>query len=212
MKQSLIRSTARLAIASAAVIASLSASASLVIDYNVGGWGPVNYRLNPTLPGDTLEMLSGGASGLNLPDNTVVSAPINTLLFTIGYSANPGEPGTATHSFTASRLMTITAPAGGGQTVSQSGAIGVTAASDSVTIGSGIPIVFTFAGIGTVSVTPNALYTGEQASLGTTRHAMTADFLFTPVPEPSTYLAGALLGLPLVAGGIRHLRRSRKLA
>lgn len=33
-----------------------------------------------------------------------------------------------------------------------------------------------------------------------------------PVPEPSTYIAGALLGLPLLAGGYRRLRRQQMTA
>lgn len=32
---------------------------------------------------------------------------------------------------------------------------------------------------------------------------------FTPVPEPSTYLAGALLALPVLLNGVRKLRRCR---
>lgn len=46
-------------------------------------------------------------------------------------------------------------------------------------------------------------------SANSERPALEVNVGVTPVPEPSTYVAGALLSLPLVAGGIRKLRQSR---
>jgi len=71
----------QLAIMAASLAVTMSASASLTIDYSVGGWGPVSFPVipnDPVWPGDTLEMSAYSGSGLSLPDNKVVTAPINT--------------------------------------------------------------------------------------------------------------------------------------
>ena len=191
------------------VLSASSARASITIDYNAAAWGPQNYVLNPAYPGDTVGMAAYGGSGLFLPDNTTVMGQINTLDFTVNYSDDGSYGSVATDNFTASRLLTITAPALGGQTISQLGVLNVTANYDEVNIDNGAPIVFTFAGVGTVTVTPLAMQTGPVGSLGTTTYDVNANFLFTPtaVPEPTTMVAGALLLLPFGASTLRILRK-----
>ena len=44
---------------------------------------------------------------------------------------------------------------------------------------------------------------------GANRHAFVDDVNLVPVPEPSTYLAGALLLLPFAASTMRRLRKNR---
>jgi hypothetical protein len=147
---------------------------------------------------------------LVLPDNIAVTAKINTLLFNVNYSTLSGDGyPDAVNNFVASRLMTITAPAAGGQTISQSGALNVTAAFDYIDIQNGSPIVFNFPGIGTVTVTPLGLSTGNVGDLGDHFYDVNASFLFTPVPEPTTMVAGALLLLPFGASTLRIVRKKR---
>jgi hypothetical protein len=175
-----------------------SARANLTIDYNAGGWGPINFAA------DTLSMQAFSGSGLVLPDNTAVTAQINTLLFNVGDSG----PFTGTDNFTASRLLTITAPALGGQNISQNGALNVTTAFDFVDIQNGLPIVFSFPGIGTVTVTPLAFSTGP-VGISDNSYDINGSFLFTPVPESTTMIAGALLLLPFGVSTLRILRKNR---
>ena len=210
-KKNKMKTTRTLAIGLAlcCLLSASSVQASLTIDYSVGAWGPQNYQLNPAYPGDTVGMTAYSGSGLVLPDNTAVVGQINTLDFTVNYSDDGSYGSVAADNFTASRLLTITAPAAGGQTISQNGVLNVTAAADSVTIQNGLPIVFTFAGVGTVTVTPLALSTGPVGDLGTTIYDVNGSFLFTPVPEPTTMIAGALLLLPFGASTFRILRKSR---
>ncbi|MEI7941050.1 MAG: hypothetical protein WCK27_30620, partial [Verrucomicrobiota bacterium] len=82
----------------------------------------------------------------------------------------------------------------------------LTYASDHVVIQNGLPVVFNFPGLGTVSVTPLGLTTPEIGG-GTYSSPVNAEFLFTPVPEPTTMIAGALLLLPFGASTLRMLRR-----
>lgn len=191
------------------LVSASSVQASLTIDYSVGAWGPQNYQLNPAYPGDTLTMQAYSVSGLVLPDNTAVTAKINTFLFNVNYSDDGSYGSFAADNFTASRLMTITAPAAGGQTISQNGVLNVTAGFDYADIQNGLPIVFTFAGVGTVTVTPLGLSTGNVGDLGDHFYDVNGSFLFTAVPEPTTMIAGALLLLPLGASTLRILRRAR---
>jgi len=46
---------------------------------------------------------------------------------------------------------------------------------------------------------------------GTVDHKLKADFTLTAVPEPTTWLAGALLLLPLGMSAMRILRKNRTL-
>ena len=187
-----------------------STQASLTIDYTVGAWGPQNYQLNPAYPGDTVSMQAYNGSGLVLPDNAAVTAQINTFLFNVNYSDDGSYGSVAADNFTASRLMTITAPAAGGQTISQNGVLNVTAGFDYVNLQNGLPLVFTFAGVGTVTVTPLGLSTGDVGDLGDHFYEVNGSFLFTPVtpvPEPTTMIAGALLLLPFGASTLRILRK-----
>ena len=154
-------------------------------------------------------MQAYSGSGLVLPDNTAVTAQINLFDFNVGYSDDGSYGSVAADNFVASRLMTITAPAAGGQTISQNGTLNVTADFDYVDIQNGLPIVFTFAGIGTVTVTPLGLSTGNVGDLGDHYYDVNGSFLFTPVPEATTMIAGALLLLPLGASTLRILRKSR---
>jgi len=183
--------------------------ASITIDYSAAGWGPVNFKLNPAYPGDTLSMAAYGMTGLVLPDNMVITSKINGFDFYVDYSDDGSYGSAANNNFTASRLFSITVPSGGNQTISQNGVLNVSQYFDWVDIASGAPIVFNFAGIGTVTVTPLALSTGNVGDLGDHFYDVNADFLFTPVPEPTTMLAGALLLLPFGASTFRILRRSR---
>jgi hypothetical protein len=204
-----ITKTSAIGLALCCLLTASSTQASLTIDYSVGAWGPQNYQLNPAYPGDTLTMQAYSGSGLVLPDNTAVTAQINLFDFNVGYSDDGSYGSVAADNFVASRLMTITAPAAGGQTISQNGTLNVTADFDYVDIQNGLPIVFTFAGIGTVTVTPLGLSTGNVGDLGDHYYDVNGSFLFTPVPEATTMIAGALLLLPLGASTLRILRKSR---
>jgi hypothetical protein len=201
--------TLAIGLALGCLLSASSAWASLTINYNAAAWGPQTFVLNPAYPGDTVGMTAYSGSGLVLPDNTTVVAQVNTLDFTVNYSDDGSYGSIATYVFTPSRLLTITAPAAGGQTISQLGVLNVTAAYDQVNINNGGPIVFNFAGVGTVTVTPLAMQTGEVLALGTTHYDVNANFLFTPVPEPTTMVAGALLLLPFGASTLRILRKNR---
>jgi long-subunit fatty acid transport protein len=201
--------TLTIGLALCCVLSASSVQASLTIDYSVGAWGPQNYQLNPAYPGDTVSMLAYSGSGLVLPDNTAVTAQINTFLFNVNYSDDGSYGSVDADNFIASRLMTITAPAAGGQTLSQNGVLNVTANFDYVDIQNGLPIVFNFAGVGTVTVTPLGLSTGQVGDLGDHFYDVTGTFLFTPVPEATTMIAGTLLLLPFAGSTLRILRKSR---
>ncbi len=197
----------QLAISAALLVLVAQAQASLTIDYTVGGWGPQNFKLNPAFAGDTVQMQGYTGLGLVLPDNTPVTGKLNDFLFTVDYSDDGSYGSVANYSFTAARLMTITAPSASGQTISQAGTVNVTAGFDYASIANGSPIVFNFSGIGTVKVTPLGLTTGNIGDLGTTTYDVNGSFLFTPVPEPTTVVAGALLLVPFAASTIRILRK-----
>jgi len=183
----------------------LQAQASLVISYSTGGVGPTIfangvYNGQPQ-PGDSVE-IQAYSSSLTLADNTPTVAMINNLHFIVDYTWPSKQA-----PFSANRGMTINTV--GPQTLTQGGLFDSwfsLPTQDQVWLFSGGTTTFNFAGIGTVAVTPIAMGTGPQYN-GTFDTSINATFLFTPVPEPTTLVAGALLLLPFGVSTLRMLRR-----
>src|ERR1043166_275404 len=59
---------------------------------------------------------------------------------------------------------------------------------------------------------PTTIWREEQGNFDFSNAFISASANSTPVPEPSTYAAGALLLLPLAFGAFRKLRKSQKVA
>jgi hypothetical protein len=191
------------------VAGALSANASLTIDYSVAGVAPIEfggaYAGDPQH--DTVTVEAYTKSGLILPNNTPTIATINTLKSVIYYTSVQGQ-----WTYNIDRAMTITAPSGGTKTLTQKLVADSWLTynpSDSVwTLAAGSTTTFNFPGIGTLDVTPLAQGPFKYGN-GTYSENLEAEFLFTPVPEPATVFAGALLLLPLGVSTYRILRQKR---
>lgn len=178
--------------AAVVLLAASVAHASITIDYNVAGlppttWGGAN---DGDLNHDAMTVNPYSGTGLLLPDNTPVTATINTMDATIYYTSVQGQI-----PFSGNRDMTITVPAGGTNTLTQSFTLDswmMNYPNDTIFALSGATSSFTFAGIGTVDVTPDK-QTFVYAN-GSYTENLTATFLFTPIPEPSTLIVWSLLG------------------
>jgi hypothetical protein len=120
---------------------------------------------------------------------------------------NEPVPGGTPVSFTVSRGITLNA---GGSTVIQQGVDTYYDYVNHMSIAPGTPLVFNFAS-GTVTVTPLGHERDALPGVNYYMPAATLDasFVFTPVPEPTTMIAGALLLLPFGASTIRGLRKNR---
>jgi hypothetical protein len=170
--------------------------ASIVINYSTTGLD--QFTLAPSA--DQLRIDAQGPTSLTLADNTPTIATINNLYFYVGDSG----PLTGDFNFDLSRTMTIATSTG---TLSQLGTLSVTLAADGfLALAGAPPLVFNVAG-GTVTVTPLSLQTDQFGVGGSGNYAMEASFEFTPVPEPTTVVAGALLLLPFGASTLRILRK-----
>jgi hypothetical protein len=206
-----MKSITKLAIGIAAVgvAAVTSLQASITIDYNVDGVAPIQfggaYAGDPQHDTATIQAYSG--SGLFLPDNTPTTAKINNLNLVIYYTTVQGN-----WTVPANRNMTITVPSGGTQILSQNLTVDSWLSNypnDTVWALAGTPTAtFNILGLGTVAVTPLAEGPFIHEN-GEFNHDLRATFLFTPVPEPTTMIAGAMLLLPFGLSTIRMLRKSR---
>lgn len=205
----------QLAIIAAVLVMAAQARAGITIDYTVGGVAAIDFGGNsPTDPyHDTVTILPYSSSGLSLPDNTPVTAMINTMNLVIYYTNVQGQ-----FTVPANRSMSITVPSGGTQTLTQNLLLDSwfqNNPNDTVwTLPPGGTATFTLAGIGTVDVTPLAEgpfihYNGEY------NHVLSASFLFTPnaaplvgeVPEPTSIIAWSLLGLTFGGAGCWRRRK-----
>jgi hypothetical protein len=183
------------------------ARASLTIDYSVGGVAPIDFgganAGDPQHDTATIQAYSG--SGLFLPDNTPITAVINNLNLVIYYTTVQGQ-----WTVNADRSMSITVPSGGTQTLTQNLLVDSWLSNnpnDTVwALAGGGTATFNFSGVGTVAVTPLAEGPFIHPN-GDYTHSLEATFLFTPVPEPTTMIAGALLLLPFGASTLRILRK-----
>lgn len=194
-------SLAVISLAAAAALQMPAVQAAFTVDFAVDGV-PTMVLANQGQPGDKITLLAYSDS-LSLVAGVPTVAKINSLVFEVNYTWPQGI-----FTFDASRNMTMTG--GGQQLISQSGTFDSWLTynpADAVTLNAGSPITFNFGASGTVVVTPLAAGPFVHGDLGTYTHDITASFLYTPVPEASTLLGGALLFAPL---GLAVIRRARK--
>lgn len=182
-----------------------SARASFVVNYSVDGIQTFYLAPDPQNPGGFLDTLrlDAGSGTLTLSAGIAQTADINGLQWWTGNSPVPdGTP----VSLTLARAITLNA---GNSTIIQQGVDVYHDVINHLTIDPSAPLVFNFGANGTVTVTPLAF---SQFNVGQVNHYeeyqhLQASFLWTPVPEPTTIVAGALLLLPFGAGALRIVRR-----
>jgi len=173
------------------------------ITYSVGGWGPETYQLNSDWPGDTVAFQAFSGS-LNLTPGVAAVGQINSLFWTVNYSAQPPEIGVGEFDFTASRAMTVSAGSGN---VVQNGVLAVGADYDTLTVNGGSTVTFDL-GNYTLAVTPLATGPWQEGSLGTTSYEVDATFLLNQVPDGG--MTSMLLGMGMVGlGFVRRMVKKR---
>ena len=172
-------------------------------------WGPNGY------PGDTVELQTYTGS-FDLVAGTSIQK-INTLLWTIDYTyggtaTDPTAWSDLTFAFNAARNMTIAGV--GPASLSQAGTLQATWDNDYLSLSAGATVTFYVQGY-RVDVTPIAVaptggsnFSGDNPWVQPDQDIL-AQFDVTPVPEPTTMLAGALLLLPFGASTLRILRKTR---
>ena len=177
--------------------------ASLVVNYTVD---PV-AAFNVGDPGqgylDRIA-LTGVSDSLTLQAGVAQTAPINGLVWWVGNSPVPnGTP----VSFTLLRNISLNA---GGSTVIQQGVDTYYDYVNHLSVSPGLPLVFSFP-TGTVTVTPIGYEMVDKPGVNyyMPPSYLEATFLFTPVPEPTTMVAGSMLLLPFGASTLRMLRRKQ---
>jgi hypothetical protein len=213
-----------------AALLAFAGTAQAALSYTVGDWsnqfpGPndppstASHVLDGLgYPGDTVEF--EGVAGMPLAEGTSI-LKINTLLWDISYTyAGAGDPLNPDAGwveldfpFTATRSLTI-----GSETVniSQSGLLEVNWDNDYLSLSAGPTVTVVVDGY-EVAITPLGLsrvggsnfdgFPGGTPWTQPSRDVM-AEFVVTPIPEPTTFAVGALLLLPFAASTIRKFRKN----
>jgi hypothetical protein len=140
--------------------------------------------------------------------------PINTTLWTVNYTyggtaTDPNNWSKLLFSFNESYNITIGTDT---KTLSQTGLLDVGWDNDYLSFSTGSTVSFTVGGY-EIDVTPDAIapygasnFDGDNPWVQPPQ-AMTATFDVTPVPEPTTIIAGASMLLPFGASTLRILRK-----
>lgn len=166
-------------------------------------------------PGDTVELQTYTGSFDLVPGTTLQK--INTLLWTINYTyggtaTDPNAWSDLSFAPTASRNMTINGA--GPATLSQTGSLDVQLDNDYLSFSGGPTASFIVQGYEVdvtplfVTQTPGSNFDGNNPWVQPNQDMM-AQFVVTPVPEPTTMIAGVLLLLPFGASMLRILRKNR---
>lgn len=184
---------------------STQAHASINLDWNVDGLGSSANPINLTPSSDKL-YLTGLGGNLTLQDNVSQVVNINRLFFYLGDSGSLETD----ISVPLNRNITLRTST---QSITQGGLLEVRMPQDTLTvnIAAGAPLSFTFAE-GRVDITPlgGGPWVFGAGSIGSwTERGLDAEMVFTPVPEPTTVFAGAMLLLPIASSAIRYMRKNR---
>lgn len=203
----------------AATAVSFGSAGAAIVNYSADGWSqqfpasitpPANAPWGPNgYPGDTVA-LQAYAGTLDLTPGTSTQK-INSLLWTIDYTYGGTENDPNAWSdlhfvFNAVRNLTIDGVTG---SIGQGGNLDAQWDNDYLSLGAGSTLTFTVQGY-QVAVKPLALgsvggsnFDGGNPWVQPSRDVY-AEFTVSAVPEPSTYIAGALLLLPF---GLQAMRR-----
>lgn len=183
----------------------VSPASAATVNYTVDGIASLNfaYVLNNGYPSDTVEIQSYTGT-LDLTPGTVIQQ-VNTVAWTVDYSASGNSPGTFTAAVPATRDIHFSAVTG---TLSQNGTLSVLPSADTLAFALGSTTTLTVNGW-LVSITPLALGPWVRSSLGTATAPLTAEFVISQTPLPAA--------LPLFATGLGSLgllgwRRKKKAA
>jgi len=196
MKKAIVR------LLSALVLSFVTTASAIAINYSVGSWGPQTFPIpgNP-YPGDAVEFQAYTGSLTLLPEVAAVGK-INTLLWTVDYSA-PGPGGdNGDFTFSASRTMSIDS---GNGTVIQNGLLIVRSDADTLSLDPGATVSFNF-GTYVIDVTPLGQGPYVRGNLGTTSYDVNAEFVLHQVPDGG--LTAMLLGMGML--GLGWVRRMIK--
>jgi hypothetical protein len=181
----------------AALVMAAQAQAALNFSFQTEQW---QARFgDPSLPGDFVTLVPApGTVDLS-------SGPVDVKINTLDFLAQASDYGSPTYTVNIAQVMHLSYNSAVNNQLLQSGTLAISS-SDILNLQGGAATSFVFPGLGTVKVTPLALVTQPNGG-GHAYYDHMARFEFTPVPEPSTVIAGALLLLPFGASAIRVLRR-----